>query len=333
MWNTFGHDKAVTYLQCSLATGRMSHAYLLSGRAGVGKMTLALDLARALNCTDESPPCGRCDQCSRVDRSLHADVRVVGLETQDSGRQRAAISIDQVREVQREASLRPFEGRHRVLIFDGAEHMSEEAANCLLKTLEEPPDQVVLLLLTCDYDDLLPTIVSRCQLLELRPVPIGDLANALEQRHEVDPERAGELARLSEGRPGWAVRAAGQEDLIRRLTDRLDVIERVVGSGLEGRFAYAAEMALTFGRNRDSAYEELSLWLKWWRDILLVSEGVPDAVTNVARLDWLRSVAAGFSSAQVAGAVAAIHETVDNLNANVNPRLALDNLMLALPRP
>ena len=210
MWRTIGHDKALNVLRRSLDAGRLSHAYLLAGARHVGKMTLAMDLARAVNCLEDQVPCGRCGQCGRIDRRLHADVQVVGVQADETGegRGRVAIGIDRVREVQRDASLKPYEGRSRVFIFDGAEHLSEEAANALLKTLEEPPDQVVLILLTADAGALLPTLVSRCQVLELRPVPSSLIAAELEAHHNVDAARADEIARLTNGRPGWAVNAA-----------------------------------------------------------------------------------------------------------------------------
>ena len=176
MWKTVGHDRAVTLLRRGLEIGRTSHAYLISGTARVGKMTLALDLTAALNCTGSTRPCGECGQCGRIARGLHADVRVIGTESPggEQGRPRISIGIDQVREVRREANLRPFEGSFRVLIFDGVERLTAEAANSILKLLEEPPDQVVLILLSSDAAAVPATIASRCQLLELRPLPFQD---------------------------------------------------------------------------------------------------------------------------------------------------------------
>ena len=139
MWRTAGHDKAIKSLERALAEDRLAHSYLVTGRKRVGKTTLALDLARALNCLSDARPCGECGQCGRISSGLHPDVRLIGLETARSGRLRTLISIDQVREVQRDASLLPYEGRSRVFIFESAEKLSEEAANSLLKTLEEPP--------------------------------------------------------------------------------------------------------------------------------------------------------------------------------------------------
>ena len=335
MWRTIGHDRALSVLRRGLSEGRLSHAYLLAGPRQVGKMTLAKELAQALNCTGEERPCGECNQCSRIARGLHADVQVVGVDSNapGDGRSRVAISIEQVREVQREAALKPFEGRHRVFIFDGAEHLSEEAANSLLKTLEEPPDQVALVLLASDSGALVPTVVSRCQLLELRPVPRPLISRNLVSRHDADPARADEIARLSEGRPGWAFEAATDLALVAERSERLEAIEGTVEGGLEERFDYAANLAFSFARNRDLARQELALWLAWWRDVMLVKERAPNLVTHVSRIEILERWAAAFSSRQVAQAISTVLDTIDHLELNVNPRLALEEMVLAIPRP
>ena len=322
-------------LKRSLREGRLSHAYLLAGPRHVGKMTLAMDLARAVNCLAEESPCAECTQCRRIAERLHADVRVVGLDTDpaDDGRSRVNISIDQVRQVQREASLRPYEGRYRVVIFDGAELLSEEAANSLLKTLEEPPEQVIFLLLASDAGALPPTVVSRCARLELRPLPLSLVARELERRRDLDPERAEEVARMSGGRLGWALRAIDEPDLLERRAVRLAAIEDAVRAGLQRRFSYAADLASTYGESRDMARQELELWLEWWRDVLVVREGVHEIVTNLSRMETLQAVAQALSSAEIVGALGDILETSEYLERNVSPRLALEELMLVLPRP
>ena len=335
MWSTIGHDKAVNALQRSLQEGRLSHAYLLVGPGHVGKMTLALDLARAVNCLGEQRPCGECNQCRRIADGLHADVHVLGVDSQTAGDgpSRVAIGIAQVRDVQREASLKPYEGRFRVFIFDGAEHLSEEAANSLLKILEEPPEQVILVLLASDAGQLLPTIVSRCQQLETMPLPVALVARELETRFDTDGDEARRIAHLSGGRIGWAFQAAGHPDLLARRTERLAAFEEAVYGGLERRFSYAASLAPSFGASRDVARQEITLWLEWWRDVLVIKQGVPELVTDLSRMDTLRATAEALSSDQIAGAVRAVRDTSDYLERNVNLRLALEGLMLALPSP
>jgi DNA polymerase-3 subunit delta' len=259
-------------------------------------------------------------------------VRVIGLGQDPQGRARTLISIEQVREVQKQASLKPYEGAFRVFIIDGVDRLSEEAANSLLKTLEEPPDQVVLVLLASDSSAVLTTIRSRCRTLELRPVSVDTIEDHLVNALGVEPEAAQEVARLSGGKIGWAIQAAEEPALLERLADRLDGIERTVMAGLEPRFEYAAQLAGRFSQSRANALEELGLWLGWWRDVMIVCEGKPELVWHTSRRSTLEAVASGLDAAQSAVAVKAVERAVSLLERNVNPRLALEELMLAMPR-
>ena len=335
MWRTIGHDRAVTVLSRAVSSGRIFHAYLLEGPGHVGKMILALDLARAVNCVGEERPCNECAQCVRIENGLHADVHVVSVDARDvgDGRSRVAITIDQVREVQRVAGLKPYEGSYRVFIIDGAERLSEEAANSLLKVLEEPPDQVILILLALDARNLLPTLVSRCTRIELRRLPLPLVAREIEARCEIGPDRSNEIARLSGGLIGWALQAASQPDLLEQRETRLAAFEGAIQAGLEERFSYAAGMAIQFGQDRESARQQLDLWLGWWRDILVIIEGRPELAVDLARLDTLKDAARNLSSAHVTGAVRSLLAASEYLDHNVSPRLVLEDLMLALPRP
>ena len=333
MWRTFGHDGAVDTLKRSLQAGRVAHSYLVSGPRQVGKMTLALDLCRAVNCLGEERPCGACNQCRRIERSLHADVHVVGVggSGRPGGRARASIGIDQVREVQREASLKPFEGASRCFVFDGAERMTVEAANSLLKTLEEPPPQVLIILLAVQTDALLTTLVSRCRVLELRQVPAAAISRRLVDDYGLEAGDADEIARLSAGRPGWAIEAVGSPELREAAAERLQAIEETLQAGIEGRFAYAARMASAFSRDRETGREELALWLAWWRDALMAREGLDELVTYASRQGAMASITGAMSESDVVGAVKAVLETGRLLERNVNPRLAFESMMLRMP--
>ena len=331
MWDTIGHDRAVAALQRGLDSDRVSHSVLIAGPPQVGKTTLALDIARAVNCESDDRPCSECGQCGRISSGLHPDVRIVGLEKARSGRLRTLISIEQVREVQRETSLLPFEGRYRVIIFESAELFSAEAANSLLKTLEEPPERVMIILLTTDARALLPTIVSRCRLVQLKPVPSTVIEEFLVDRKGVSQDSAREIAGIASGRAGWAVRAAEDPDLLKRVSDVLDEVELVVRSPMTERFDYAAEIANRFTRDRRSVYSDLDMWLSWWRDVLLVGQQKPELVSNVARIDSLTQTAERLTPVSVTDAIKTVMRTTFLLERNVSPRLALEGMMLKLP--
>ena len=333
VWQTAGHDKAVGALARSLDGGRLAHSYIFIGPSRVGKTTLALDFARAANClADETArPCGDCRQCARVTAGLHPDVRVIGLETARSGRLRSLISIDQAREVQREAGLLPYEGRYRVFIFESAEKLSGEAANALLKTLEEPPESVIIALLATHADSVLPTILSRCRRVDLRPVAAGAIADFLTARKGVDADSAREIAGMARGRVGWAVGAVEDPSAIDRVSETLDAIEAAIADSLSGRFEYAERLAGRFSGDREGVFGELDLWLGWWRDAMLTGQGKPELVSNVSRRETLDAAAARFSPETTAAAIRTIMRTAHLLERNVSPRLAAESMMLGLP--
>ena len=334
MWQVIGQDHAVRQLKAGLELDRLSHAYLLVGPPHVGKRTLALNLAQAVNCTPEGDtvPYGQCSQCRRIAAGHHADVRVIGLDQGNSGSpQRREISIDDVRAVSGQAHLKPYEGACRVYIFEDAETMSEEAANALLKTLEEPPPQTLLILLTSQEDRLLPTISSRCRRIKLRPMPQEEIASYLEKSRSVEKGDAERLARLSRGSLGWALLALQDSLVLERRKSELDRLIGLLDAHIEQRFHAASDIASLYYRDRSEAMEVLDIWLTWWRDLLVMREGVEDSVYNQDYMDSLQQWSLRYSSRQITDFIGVILSTLKALDHNVNPRLSMEVLMLAIP--
>jgi DNA polymerase III subunit delta' len=331
MWQVIGQGRAVSLLQQSLKTGKLAHAYLLVGPQHIGKMTLAINLAQALNCEAIDRPCLECISCKKIAAGTHADVRVIGLNQNEDEAEAKLIGIDQVKEILHSASLPPFEGKHKVFIFDGAELLSMDAANCLLKTLEEPADKVTFILLTTNDRLLLPTVVSRCQHLELPPLSITEEAAALVEKQGIEPERARLLAGLSHGCPGWALTAANDENTLQRRNEELNRLVGVIKADYEERFDYVARLAARFNQNRGAIYEVLDRWLDYWRDLLLVKLGGHDMITNIDRKNELIEMAGGYRLTQIKDYIMSIRAAAEQLRQNVNARLALEVLMLDIP--
>jgi DNA polymerase-3 subunit delta' len=333
MWQVIGQSKAVELLRRSLNSERLSHAYLFVGQPHVGKMTLAVNLAQALNCEQAERPCGQCRSCLHIASDNHPDVQVVSRATgSDSGdaSTKKEISITQIKEIQRYAALQPYEGRYRVFIIDGAEYLNEESANCLLKTLEEPPPRVLFVLLTVNDGRLLPTIISRCQRVELFPLSASVIEQALIEHWKVAPEKAGLLSRLCHGGIGWAACAAQDESLVQERSQKLEELVSLSDASLDQRFAFAARLATQFSKNRDAVKEMLELWLEWWRDVILTEEGCIQFVTNVDREAILHNHAECYNLTGIRGFIEAIRDAQRQLEQNANPRLVLEVLMLSI---
>ncbi|HJX69871.1 MAG TPA: DNA polymerase III subunit delta' [Dehalococcoidia bacterium] len=327
MWQVLGHPKATTLLERSIQRGRLSHAYLFVGPPHVGKMTLALNLAQAVNCQAEDVPCGECASCRRIASGKHADVQIIGLISTE----KKEISIEQMREMQNSASLPPYEGKQKVFIIEKADLLSHEASNSLLKTLEEPLPGILFILLTARERLLLPTIISRCQRVELRPLPFTTVEEVLHQRYGVPEQKADLLARLSEGCLGWALLAIRDERLLEERTQRLNTLIALTGASSRQRLAYATKLAAQFSQAREEMEKVLALWVNWWRDLLLVKGGNGKSITNTDQESALLQQAKKHSLRQIKDFIHHLQAVSEQLEQNANPRLALEVLMLNMP--
>ncbi len=326
MWQVIGQDKILSLLDYGLKTDAIAHAYLLVGPRHVGKGTLAINLAQALNCEGPEPPCGQCRSCQRIREAKHADVTSIGLDS------RAEIGIDDIRGLQRSANLPPYEGKCKVFIIDEAEYLSTEAANALLKILEEPPPRVVWLLLAAEEERLLPTVISRCQRLELKPVPSERVQEVLVNSYNVDADKAKLLTQLCHGRLGWALSALADCDMLEERSQRIGRLASLLTAGIEQRFAYAQELASQFSQDRKAGAEITEIWVDWWRDLMLVKGGCQEAIINVDFKTVLKEQASGLSLSRIKEFLTNLGLLQEAISKNVNPRLASEWLMLALPR-
>jgi len=326
MWQVTGQDRILSLLDYSLRTNSVAHAYLLVGPRHVGKRTLAINLAQALNCKGSEPPCGQCLSCQRIREGKHADVTSIGLDS------RMEISIDDIRALQHLANLAPFEGKYKIFVIEDAEYLSAEAANCLLKILEEPPPNIVWLLLAAEEERLLPTVISRCQRLELKPVPSKLVEEMLIRLHKVETEKAKLLARLCHGCPGWALLALADEGVLEQRSQRIEKLASLLTAGLEERFAYAQEMANLLSQNRRTVAEIVQTWLDWWRDLMLIETGCKEAVVNVDYEAVLEEQAAELDLGEIKAFLANLGLLQEAVSKNVNSRLVWEWLMLHLPR-
>jgi DNA polymerase-3 subunit delta' len=323
-WDIVGHEWAVRLLQGAIESGGVSHAYLFTGPPGIGKTTLARELATTLLCQDQKgASCGECRGCRLAADAKHPDLHIV-----ESERAGTSLKIDQIRDLQRQLALTPLEGKWRVAILRRFEEATISAANALLKTLEEPPSYVVMIVLAADADVLLPTIVSRCQQVPLRPLPVAQVQEALVERWRLEGKQAELIAHLSGGRLGWAVRMLEDAAALRRRTQRLDELTGLLAASTVERFRYADRLA----RDPVATRETLDLWLGWWRDVMLLAADVDAPLTNVDRESEARDQARRFGVERSTAMLDALRSAADRLYRNANPRLTLEVLLLDLPR-
>ncbi|NLV74230.1 MAG: DNA polymerase III subunit delta' [Chloroflexi bacterium] len=316
MWRLVGHDWAVDILARALAAERLAHAYLFTGEAQIGKRTLALEFAGALNCQAEDVPCGECRACRATAEGNHPDVILIDGQNK--------IKIEQIRDLQRQLALSPYEGKFKVCIITDLHLASTEAANALLKTLEEPPSRVVLLLTAISTEALLPTVVSRCQVMALRPLASELVINHLVTHEGQTPERAAEISRWASGQIGWAIQAARDASLVDEKARRASSLAELLSMPRYAQIRAAEQLA-----KRDDLRQTLELWQLWWRDVLLTATGHEALVMNVGQTTALRQNARLSGEAGAAQAYRAVSDALIMIDQNVNPRLALEALMLA----
>lgn len=298
-----GHELPKRMFQAHLASGQVPGAYLLAGPEGIGKRTLALELAKAMACTGgDATPCDRCSVCLQVSKGAHPDVHVLS-----PGGASAQIKIDDVRHLIGRLMLRPFNAANQVAILDGAERLTEEAANSLLKILEEPGARARFILITAQVAHCLPTVRSRCQLIRCAPLPHALVARLLVERHGSTPARAAQVAR----------EAGGSVSAALALLQRWDARQ-----ALRGRFAQEprAWLASPLPETREEVAALVDGMLVWLRDVAAVASG-STMTAHPEHADVLRRQAAGVDVDRCVAAAMELVALRQSLEQFVSPRL------------
>jgi DNA polymerase III subunit delta' len=310
-----GHTQVIEQLHHAIQSNRVAGAYLFVGPAGVGKELVAYHFATSINCTESTTgACGGCLSCRKMAKQNHPDLQII----RPSG---AWMKIDQIREIQRRIIYSPLEGKRKIYILTEAERMNLEAANCLLKTLEETPAASVLILLTTNLDALLPTIRSRCQIIPFHPMPIRELAAYLTETHHLEQTQALSVATLSGGAVGKALTLIknAETDFTEDLPEILTTTDRLA----------AFRLAEQLNENPDA----LDGLVTWYRDLLLLHQGASaELLTHLYHADALKELAPHYSRRHLQSAIQTIFQTKNLLQRNVNATLALEVMTLKLMR-
>ena len=324
-WNLVGHEWAVDMLKKHVVNGTTRHAYLFAGPPGAGRRTLALRFAQALNCRtpiEPGVPCGQCRDCKQIEAMQHADLTVVQAESEGG-----ILKVDQIREARRMLTLKPYVADYRVALFLRFQEANENAANALLKTLEEAPSYAVLILTADNPEQLLPTIVSRCEVLRLRPLPMEQVQQELEARG-LEGDKAKLIAHISGGRFGTSLRLIENEALLEKREERLNDLQSLISASRVEKFAYAEKLS----RDKESMRQTIMIWLSYWRDVMLRSAQAKTPLVNIDRNVEIEDLAGRLDLSVARGAACALEDALEKMEKNVNPRLLAEVLLLDLPK-
>ncbi len=342
-WGFVGNSWAVDLLKrhvirSRVGEGGLPHAFLFCGPTGVGRRTLAVRFMQALNCSAppaEGDPCLACSACKALEEAKHPDLSIIQA-SQEGG----VLRIEQIREMLSTLSLSPYAASFRMVLLLRFEEANQNAANALLKSLEEPPPHVLFFLTASREEDVLPTIASRCQTFTLKPSGLEYLTEKLIEINKMAREKAQLLAHLSNGRYGYACRLDQDPQILSLREEWLDDLVQLVGASLPQRFRFAEKMADFRHKTPDAAMvmkqnlrAMVQNWISFWRDVMVYAiSHLPEGLTNIDRLAEIER----FSTQIDAELAHAILRRTEALFArwerNVNARLALEDYLLEIPR-
>ncbi len=329
-----GQETAVKLLRNSLKHGRISHAYLFVGPNGVGKKLAAINLAKALNCEESAEiSCDRCVCCKKIDASIHPDVKYI-YPTGPS----LSITIDNIRELRTQISFKTYEGKKKAYIIAEAENMTIQAANCLLKTLEEPPENSVLILTAADSHSLLQTIVSRCQVVPFNRIELHRIESFLVKHHGVDKSLAHFIANLSQGSLGEALKLKDDAQIPLVKAKLMDILSRLKNEDvitLVGEFNKEvfnndnAERGRDVAEYRNKLHMSLDMLTTCLRDIAILKQaGEQVPLINLDIEGELKQLENKFSLSQIDGFLNTVTDMKMHIKNNVSPQLILERLFL-----
>jgi len=322
-WPILGHSEIKHYLQSCLNHNTLAHAYLFFGPKSVGKYLMAKNLGASVLClaTDQKRPCNLCQNCLQLGNNTHPDVDIVRKEEDKKD-----ITIDQIRRLQHKLSLKSFLTKYKIAIIDNADNLNEESANALLKTLEEPTPQTLIILIAENKNSLLPTIISRCQQIQFNLLPSFQIENWLLLQGATKKE-ANIITRLTQGKPGQAVTYLNNKVLLDQRLQKIKQLADIINGTLNDRFHIIN--TLTDEANSDNSIiaDLISEWISFFRDIIL-NRINSHFIVNLANQPTIELLSRKFSARQLHVIMAMLLRTKKMLSQSINPRLALENCIL-----
>ncbi len=336
-----GNTRVKEVLKRMLRSGRLPGALLFTGEEGVGKKQFALEVARALNCRSPQnfEACDRCPSCIRITRINYPEredaeewKQIIWTDHPDVGivvAPKRVLQVEQMRQIEREANFRPFEGKSRFFLIDEAEKLNDASANALLKVLEEPPRTAHLILITARPAMLLPTILSRCQMIRFSPLTPSEIETHLTKNQHVD----GDTARLRAQAAGGSIGRALSGDVETFTSQRkamLNVLNDLVISGNRAQLLRSSEV-LNEAQYKDEFEERLNVLETLIRDAWMLALGVEsDRLVNGDLSSELKKISNQLDSSRAADWILQIEDMREQLIVNINRKVATDALLLTM---
>lgn len=312
---------AVDILQEEIESERINHAYLLLGKDGVGKRSLAFQFARALLCEEaDNDSCDQCINCQKIDHYNHPDVKYIEIAEGAN-----KLKIDQIREIQKEISYKPYETDYKIYIIDDAEEMTPQAANSLLKTLEEPPSYAVIILLVEEINRLLPTVISRCQHIRLSNIPRKKIRQELLDEG-IDNNRSELLARIARGSLGRALELNENDQFLEYRTNLYDFLKDLYKMDTVNIFGQAEEMQDLIKNN----FPLFDLLSDWYRDIIIYKKGNQEEIINSDYRKGIKEQAEIYTINELLKIIDLLQEYKGYIEKNVRKDLTIQVLLLKI---
>ena len=313
-----GHEKAIETLKRAIVKGTVSHSYIFEGEERLGKKKVANIFAKTLLCKEQkSEPCNHCTSCMKFDKGNHPDLLVIEPE-------KGLIKKGEVEDLIKNVTKAPFESLKKVFIIDDSHKMNLEAKNALLKTLEEPPEYVNIILITSSSNLLLPTILSRCQGIKFYPVESKKIADLIGNLYGKSKDEAMFIADFAKGSVGKSIELATSDDFFQKR----DEVIKIIDSLLQGDKTKAISSIGFFNDNKENIEEILDIFSFWFRDLIIFNElGNNDLIINKDKTDYLsRQSFMHFS--KINDIIEKVQQTKENINRNINFQLSIETMLL-----
>ena len=320
--DVIGHEQVIEHMQTAIQKDRISHAYILNGEIGSGKKMLADIFAATLQCEEHGiTPCGKCKSCLQANSSNHPDILKVTHE-------KASISVDDIRtQLNADIDIKPYSSKYKIYIVDEADKMTEQAQNALLKTIEEPPAYGIIMLLVTNKNKLLPTILSRCVTLNLKPVSTDLITEYLMKEYQVPDYNAQISARFSQGNLGKAVRYSTSEEFNETKDKILHLLKYI-----ENMQVYEIlEGIKQLGEHKLEIYDYIDIMMLWYRDILVYkASGNPNHLLFRGEYPYIKKQAEKIGYDGIENVIRAMDKAKERLRANVNFDIAMELMLLVM---